>query len=221
MCKQIPRSCWYRTLNECGSDAQAFGLAGSTWPCGPTQKRAANHSSCPNSNWSWVGRQCQVQVAPGGLSTPRALSSVETILSSDRVKVQDSWQIGSGVEESCKSQSVSLIAFDRCVYCERKDVIVRFSGAPFGTRLSVECPVDTHVGNVTGLCGHSGWTTVSGACVRKSCPSSQSDLAVQVWAFLTTGGDEAYPPWSELDDIDFREFLVCSIRRRTNTVATI
>ena len=145
-------------------------------------------------------------MTPGGLPKLRAITSAELVRSSDHAQVKDTWQIGSGVELSCKPQSVSLVALDRCVYCEEKDVIVGYSAASIGTRLSVECPGDTHVGNVTGHCGQRGWTTISGACVRKSCPSAQSDLAAHVWAFLTTGDDETFPPWPELDDVDFREF---------------
>ena len=204
-CEQIPRSCWYHKILECGSDEQAFGLAGMSWPCGPNKARASSPSSCPQSNWpAWVPRQCQV---PGSGSNPVRAVTRASMRSSDGAKDNQTW--GADSELHCKPQSISLIALDRCIYCGEKDVILTFSGAMIDVTLSAECPLGTHVGNVSGLCSHSGWT-ILGFCTRKTCPPSQTDFSVQIFSFLTTPGQfggKSHPPWPELDS-DFREYWV-------------
>eukprot|EP01047_Picozoa_sp_COSAG01_P022782 COSAG01_NODE_1365_length_10560_cov_38.008986_4_plen_755_part_00 len=189
-------TCRCHYLAECGSDEQAFCLANTIYRCGPSGTHSKTCPSGANSSWSWVARPCQV----GSLLSVEELTRHHRAHSTIQSTVKGaSWSI-----DRCAVQTLSAIAVGRCTHCGDKDTIFALPAARVGTSLAGVCPFDTHTGNISCVCGSTGWIAEAGACVRKTCPSDASvALSTQIYAFLTTG---KWSPWPELS-LDYRDWV--------------
>ena len=78
----------------------------------------------------------------------------------------------------CPMETNSAMALKRCLNCRGKDVLLPFPTTQLGSVVTIDCPSETHQGQIRRKCTKAGWDTIAGACERRSCPKHTVKLSL-------------------------------------------